>query len=393
MKNITILDLDYYHKVADYPNATVMRLSSYLKQKGYVINFVETELHMKMKYDRAYVFREKATTPPPPTQYLADKECQLIGETFKYFAGHAELPPVVAIVRPDYQLYNFDKVTKMTNANFIQFFHDGKLLKKRQDYHNTKPGVNKLVVMDEDFWSLNEEDVIWVLEFLAQERHIHFKHPIRLSKILASDAAKELFLNLHFSAGTQISFKNDLGHTLPQLKDAIDFIGEVDARFGNVMSSKLVIASITANHYKEPYVAAEDFKRVIKIVAYAKTKGVHLSVRAPKSREYTPFYEDFLFFESWTKNFRYESFVTGMLLSATKKKKKKWWEILNSSNLWTTDRIKSLIGMFLNEKEFLIKYGFIRNKFEEDDPDLIDFNSLEKYRLKSSVEDDINAKD
>ena len=175
MKNITILDLDYYYKVSTGPNPQAMKLSSYLKQKGYVVNFVEEAVHMKMKFDKAYVFRESQSIPNPPSEYMLHPDTVLIGDSFEFFVKQGTLPPAVAIIRPDYQLYNFDKMTMMAKANFIQFFHDGRLLRKRQDYHNTIAGVNKLVIMDEDFWSHDEEDVIWALDFLTKEKHIHFK--------------------------------------------------------------------------------------------------------------------------------------------------------------------------------------------------------------------------
>jgi len=393
MKNITILDLDYYHGKAEGPNPQAMKLSSYLKQKGYVINFVENEIHLKMKFDKAYVFRERNDVLNPPSSYLLHEETVLIGDSFKYFTKHGELPSVVAVIRPDYQLYNFDKMTTMTNANFIQFFHDGRLMKKRQDYHNTKPGVNKLVIMDEDFWSYKEEDVLWVLEFLTKERHIHFKYPIKLSKILASKAAQELFKKLHISPGTQLVFKNDLGHGLPQLREAIDFIGEIDTKLRMVANSRLSIASITANHYKNPDKISEDFMRLLEIIDYAKEKGVRLTVKAPKSREYTPFYDQFEFFDGWTHNYPYTSFVVGMLTPQVKKQKVKWYEILNNQSRWKTNRIKNVVAYLLNEKEVMSKYGFRKNSTEFDDINLIDFKELEKFRIRSSVEVKADVKD
>ena len=281
----------------------------------------------------------------------------------------------------------------MTRANFIQFFHNGELLRKRQDYHNTIPGVNKLVIMDEDFWSHNEEDVLWALEFLGTEKHIHFQYPIKISKVLASQAAKDLFLKLHFSPGTQLVFKNDLGHTFEKLQDAIDFIGDVDAKSKRVASSKLAIAAITSNHYKHPDRASEDFLRVIKIIDYAKEKGVRLTVKAPKDREYTPFYNQFEFFEAWTNNYPYESFLSAMAHSACYKKKIKWWEVINNPNLWSSTRIKNIVAYLLYHRDTIERYGLRRNGTEFDDINKIDFNQIEKFRFKSSAEADNDVKD
>ena len=202
---------------------------------------------------------------------------------------------------------------------------------------------------------------------------------------MASKAAQELFLKLHFSGGTQLVFKNDLGHGLTQLKEAIDFIGTIDRKFRGVANSKLSIAAITANHYKQPKKISEDFMRVLGIIDYAKSKGVRLTVRAPKSREHTPFYDQFEFFDAWTNNYPQKSFVAAMVNSICQKKKMEWWEVLNSPSLWTTTRTKNMVAYLLHQRDILEKYGFRKNATEFDDINKIDFSQIEKFRLKSNL--------
>jgi len=385
-KNIGLLDLDYYYKNSLSPNPTLMKLSSFLKQKGHSINFIETESHLKMKYDELYIIRENTSRLVAP-EILNDEHTFLIGSEFEFFPRHIKLPAILTVIRPDYQLYNFDKLNIKTSANFIQFFYNGKLFKKRQEFHNTISGLNKLVIMDEDFWTSNEEDMIWALTFLQNEKNISFKFPIRLSRLLSSPKAKSLFFKLKFSLGTEIVFKNDFGHTLEDLKEAIDFIGELNKKIKRITKTKLRVASITANHYEEPEKAQYDFIRVLKVIDYAKQRNVRLIILAPKKRIHTPFYDDFRFFEIWTTTYGNKSFVAAMLQASAVKLKVKWWEVLNNSRFWRANRVKQMITYLLVERELIEKYGFRINGDEFDDVNKIDFNELEKFRLKSTAEE------
>ena len=114
------------------PNVNCMRLSSYHKQKGDEVNFIEEEFQQTLQYDRIYIFREKETTDLPSRKILDDKKTVLLGQGFKYF-GAKELNEVIIACRPDYLLYNIKEENQYSNANFITFYAKNKLITKRQD--------------------------------------------------------------------------------------------------------------------------------------------------------------------------------------------------------------------------------------------------------------------
>ena len=113
---------------------------------------------------------------------------------------------------------------------------------------------------------------------------------------------------------------------------------------------------------------------------------------SPKRREHTPFYDEFEFFETWMNNYPNKSFMSAMLYVACKKKKMQWWEILNDSNLWVSKRIKQAVSYLLSQRELIETYGLRINSTEFDDLTHVDFNEIEKFRMKSSVEAKIDVK-
>ena len=85
MRRITIWDMDFYYKRSFVPNPLAMKISSYHKQKGDLINFVEEEHHIKLTYDIYYIIKEKRSTPMPERKLLDDKRVRLIGHDFRFF--------------------------------------------------------------------------------------------------------------------------------------------------------------------------------------------------------------------------------------------------------------------------------------------------------------------
>ena len=43
--------MDFFYKKSVYPNPTVMKISSYHKQLGDLVNFIEEPSHVKMPFD------------------------------------------------------------------------------------------------------------------------------------------------------------------------------------------------------------------------------------------------------------------------------------------------------------------------------------------------------
>jgi hypothetical protein len=123
-----------------------MLISSYHKQLGDQVNFVQTEYDIKRPYNIYYILKEKDNTPNPPIQFLLDNKIKWVGaaclgkRSFK-------LPPEVLSCRPDYLLYP-NKETRVERSDYIHLFDlDGHLLKKTQDVENSFK--NKYVIVSD----------------------------------------------------------------------------------------------------------------------------------------------------------------------------------------------------------------------------------------------------
>lgn len=88
MKKVSIWDMDFYYKKSFTPNPIAMKLSSFHKQKGDLINFITEDYHINMSYDLYYIIKEKTSTPKPPGKLLDDKRVKLIGRPLRYFDNY-----------------------------------------------------------------------------------------------------------------------------------------------------------------------------------------------------------------------------------------------------------------------------------------------------------------
>ena len=70
---VSIWDLDWYHKFSFMPNYKAQKVSSYYKQKGAIINFIERVEHINYEYDIMFIFRDKKLSPMPPSKYIDKK--------------------------------------------------------------------------------------------------------------------------------------------------------------------------------------------------------------------------------------------------------------------------------------------------------------------------------
>jgi len=102
---ITIWDMDWFHKQSFVPNYKAQKISSFHKQKGDIINFVEESEHLTFEYDLLYIIREKKATPLPARKYIDKQNVKLIGAEFDFYDNHWDLSPEMKMVRPDYMLY------------------------------------------------------------------------------------------------------------------------------------------------------------------------------------------------------------------------------------------------------------------------------------------------
>ena len=78
---VTIWDLDYYYakRKVNCFNPDAMQISSYHKQRGDKVNFVQTEYDIHRPYDLYYIIKEKDKTPNAPMEFYLDSKVRWWG--------------------------------------------------------------------------------------------------------------------------------------------------------------------------------------------------------------------------------------------------------------------------------------------------------------------------
>jgi len=298
MKRVTIWDMDFYYKRSFVPNPTAMKLSSYHKQKGHLINFVTEEYHITMSYDIYYVIKEKPKTPKPPAIILHDNRSRLIGKSFKFLDNLWIPPAIISAVRPDYLLYPEVERNSYYNANIVQFYHKGKLLTKKQPFENTIKHHKKTLVIDKEFWYVSKENMKTCLLELKQYKNIAFLHPIDLKILLASKELTNMFIKLKFSPGTLFRFRNTYGQSYKDAEDLFDFIDRLKAAHNQVRITEMPFKAVTVNHWEEGIEGGlYDLERCLKIMNESKKRKIHIRFFSPSHRLESPYWYYFEMFE------------------------------------------------------------------------------------------------
>lgn len=387
---VSIWDLDWYHKFSFMPNYKAQKVSSYYKQKGAIINFIERVEHINYEYDIMFIFRDKKLSPMPPSKYIDKKDVYLIGDEFSYYDNQFELTMEMNMVRPDYLLYDIPEGNAYANAHMLQLMHGRELLPARQDHvnHHVKYGQKTLVV-DEFLWDLGEKDLINTLEELIGYRNIAFIHPIKLKGVFLNSKTLELFDRLNFMAGTIIEFRNNYSSNYEEVKKIIDLAAKIKNRNSKIKLRPIPIKAVIYNHWQDRSKGIEDLERVLKIINYAKDKEVEVIVKAPSRRLTTPFWYFFDSIEAWTTNFFYVSYIESMVASRTVRTKEKWYEPLNDSSKWSTPRIQFLIHLLISYPGIILKYGKQRKKDEYIDISMIEIEEIIKMVNKDDQEEEL----
>lgn len=113
-----------------------MRISSYHKQLGDQINFVEKEDDIRRPYDLYYVIKEKQSTPNPPMDFYTNSKVRWWGEANRARLNW-KMDRVMMGCRPDYLLYP-EKNTDLERSEYLRLFDNAaKLLPITQDARNT----------------------------------------------------------------------------------------------------------------------------------------------------------------------------------------------------------------------------------------------------------------
>lgn len=335
---VSIWDLDWYHNREKMPNVQCMQLSSYCKQKGYNINFITKEEHIKLKSDKFYIFKEDEDSPMPPRTIIDQVNTKLIGEGFKYFKT-IKLSSVIASCRPDYLLYEL--TGKYANSNFLRFYNGKELVKLRQDFHNTSNNKKFTIVVDKYFWNADEEDVIWCLNELKKERNIMFKHPISLRLLINNKQIQELFLQLKFCTGTEFKWVNDYSNT--EIEPIIDFMLKLKKNTKSNIGRIPILTSASGN---------KDFDvfRCLSTIHTFKVNKIHCIIMADKKDGF-----ELQLLNKWTEKDIQMSFVEYIVHFDVKQRGVLWYNILNNSMHWSNKKIDFLLHLLINYEQQNLK--------------------------------------
>ena len=387
MKRITIWDMDFYHKKSFTPNPIAMKLSSYHKQKGHLINFISEAYHITMSFDTFYIIKEKPRTPKPPGHLLHHKQVNLIGKSFKFFDNYWIPPKIISAVRPDYLLYPDVHRNAYYNANIAQFYHNGTLLNKKQPFENTKKHHKKTLVIDKEFWLVSQENMKSCLMELKQYKNIAFLHPIDLKILLSSEDLMALFVNLNFSSGTVFRFRNNYGQRYEDALELFKFIRRMKTAHGHIRITEIPFKTTTTDHWEGVDAGLYDLERCLKIMNEAKKHKIHIRFVSPSFRLESPYWYYFEMMEYWTMNMERVSYVELMLNSSTKHTGMPWYGILNNKLKWNFPNLYFLLAVLTKKKRWIEDYGFRQWGDDMIEYQLIDWNVVNTY--KGGIENSI----
>lgn len=377
---VTIWDLDWYYKHRTIPHHKAMKISSYHRQQGHYINFVEDESDLGFDYDEMYIIRERNNTPFPPSKYIDRTDVKMIGKDFDFYDNYWETTAVIDMCRPDYQLYPEKERDPHYNAHVVQFLHKGKLLPAKQAYENEAEGHHKkTLVVDKGLWNLKKDDMIKILKELKSQKNIDFLEPISLNYILSDKEITEKFLSLEFSKGSYLKFINDFGHEFEEVEKIIRFLRVIkDKKEMNIKS--IEINAVIYDHWSDNDNAVKDIRRSLKIVNLAKENKIRVLLKTPERRSETPYWAFFDIMDVWTKYTPRLSYVEAMLKSAMERLDLRWDEVINNSVKWITPRSRLLMFLMSSYPDMITKYGLRRWGNEMLNPNHIEWASVLKYR-------------
>ena len=340
---VTILDLEWYNHTSFVPNPKCMKISSYHKQKKDIVNFVTDSSSLLIKYDRMYIVRESITGGGFPEEVnLLDEKVFLIGEGLKYYNRYmGDIDPVIASCRPDYLLYPIKEENKMSKANIVQFFSEGKLLPLIQNYKNAYTKAQYTYVVDKNFWHYNEKDIKKCCEKLKFDKDIVFADPIDLNLIFQSKTKFELLKKLKIDWR-----KSKIKVTLQDDKDIQNFYSFVDSVKPSMRCAWDLTCDIVygGDHYKKASQWLIDFNRYFNLIVSLKKKRVHIHLKAP-DRLLSPRWFYFEDLEGWTLYGQQLSFVEYMTYWACKTNGVSVDYVMRHSMLWN-DSIHRLVVMW-----------------------------------------------
>jgi len=358
-----------------------MKISSFHKQQGDLVNFVTEESHIKMIYDLFYVIREKTSTKRVPGALLDDKRTRLLGATFKHIPNAWDINAVIAACRPDYMLYPEKERDPYYNANIIQMYYNGQKLEVIQPFENTIKHHRKTLVIDKEFWDVSNENIILSLQELSKYKYLAFSAPIKLKKLIKNNQILNLFLELDFSPGTVFKFQNNIGSTFSEVKEMYDFIERLKEKNPDVYIGAIPVRAMSCDHWEARAAAVDDLERCLQIMEEAKRRKIHVNLIAPDRREIeTPYWYYFEPIEAWSKQFEEKSYIEFMLHSSVERFNLPWYAILNDSMKWSLPNANFLLELLVRKPEWIEKYCVRQWGEKKLELDLVNWDKVNQYK-------------
>lgn len=300
--NVTLWDLDYYYREdkTNWFNDTIQKLSSYHKQRGDVVNFVNTQDDLNRPADLIYIFKEEVETPNPPLRFFHDKRVRWGGEIYKQKKNWKISN--LECVRSDYLLYpNLD--TKIERAEHLRLVTDeGQLITLMQDYKNSFK--NKYVIeVDKGLWDqVDEKTTLAALQKIVDlnAKRLVFHYPITLKRLRAKEVLST-FCKIHFAAGDNFKWQPVY---LQEAAAALDILAAIKSRVSSAVSLgtiTLYFDTRACEHYKNKDKAKKDLYLIISIILKAKSLKIKVKIEYSKDIRYqTPYYFLFETLCDWT---------------------------------------------------------------------------------------------
>jgi len=380
-KRILLFDCEHFYDNFMMPNYKLMKLSSYHKQIGDSVTFVNDKYYLNGTYDICYIAKERYETNYPHHSLMDDKRSYLIGDEFEGFISHYELNPVQSAARPDYLLYNIDPNTRnpLLKANFVSFYSGNTYITKHQGYMNTFKGVKTTIVTDKNIWSeINRSNLVDILEKLSSSEVIIFLYPVSLKVLIDNDHLSRLFINLKIASNKKMVYNNDVGSNLEDAVKVIKFFYKLKNKRPSIR-----FARPRFDIYSKSPACKEDvlndFNRCMKIVHFS--KGLEVRIVLDKPEERTLGWEWLEYFDYWVSDRYYKkSYIEAILSPTMIRNKLTLEELINNSKNWTGVRINYISHLIQHDECFILKYGTREWGKNSLDLSKMDFDAMRKGR-------------
>lgn len=338
---IALIDIDFNESIALIPNPWLMKVSSYFKQLKYKVDLM-ADIRNIDNFDIIVIAKELPTSTLPPLDLLTHKKTRLIGNFFRRQPNYWELPRGVYQARPDYNLYEFEFPTELTEASFINSSYNGELIRvQRQERYELELPVNYII--DKDFWEI--EDLGAALDHISQFNKIIFYEEVDLKKLLNEELI-EKFVNLRL-------FKRPI--KLKKVSSVEELISTVKV-LENIKSKKLIafepLTFITMTRELSKEEALERYFDCIRSAAIANKHMVRLEYLVPREQafKYAIVFKPFLKYRNDKDSFFTYLLQKEYYISAS--------EVLNNKQTWENPVVSDIWRIYFRDRE-VFEDGFI----------------------------------